>query len=645
MKKTLYIITLLFFTAFCFSQKQEKQLAMAEDRYNKNFYIDAIKIYLELANDNYLDEKGLKKLANSYYFNADYANAHKWYEVVFNATPLQSAEYCYRYGQCLKSIGNYNESNRIMEQFSNLANQEVRARLIKNNKDYLQKINDNSNRYDIANLPINSTFSDFGATLWGNQLVFSSSRNIEKSSKKDSPSFNRFFVVQPDKDGDYKKPTLLFNKKKNKALFNESSATFTKDGKTMYFTRNAKVSKKDAKTIAVNLKIYKASFIKGNWDKITELPFNGKTFNTSHPALSPDEKTLYFASDRPGTLGLSDLFYVTIDPNGTYSTPVNLGETINTEGKESFPFISNNNELYFSSDGRPGLGGSDIFVAKKVTNTIFEEVKNVGAPVNSSDDDFAFSINTDSQKGYFSSSRENGIGKEDIYWFFEKHKIDSYLFANSVLDKFSGLPLEGITITLLDNQFNTIAETTTDANGNYQLPKMPYDKKMYIRAEKEGFLTQELVCNTKESKDDSDATNSKHKIHLEKQIAPVKNGDDLAKLLEIGNLYFDFEQFAITSKAAAQLAKIVKLMTLHPEVKIDIRTHTDARGYYKFNQELSEDRCNAVIAWLIEKGINPIRLSGKGYGKTQVINHCTDNVPCTEEEHERNRRCEFIFSK
>lgn len=638
-------IILVLLSVGCWGQVKTKKVELAEDKYYNRLYVDAIAIYLELAKENLLDEKGLKKLANSYYFNADYKNAQMWYEEIFEKNPIQNPEYLYRYAQSLKSIGSYTAANKIMEEFVALASHEIRAKLIHNNKDYIQKIKDHSNRYDIKKLGINSEMSDYGATIWGSNIVFTSTRNYDKYAKDSFQVFDRLFVANIDKDGDFKTPTLLF--KNNKTKFNESTAVFTKDGKTMYFTRNINNDKKaKIKDRDLNLKIYSASLKKNKWTKIKELPFNQKKYNFSHAALSPDEKRLYFSSDMPGSFGQTDIYYVTINEDGTYSTPVNLGESINTEGRETFPFVSNDDQLYFSSDGRPGLGGLDVFVATKKEEETYQEILNVGAPINTPQDDFAYSIDSDTRMGYFSSNRDHKLSSDDLYWFIEKHKIDSYTLKNNLIDKFSDLPVDGAKIILYDIHYNPIDSTTTDSNGMYTFNNIPYNKTMRIKVEKEDYLTNEFVIQTRTASNPLDYENATQKsVALEKRIVPVKTGDDLAKLLEIGNLYFDFEKYDITPTAALQLEKIAKLMQLYPEVKIEIKTYTDSRGTTTFNQKLSDNRYKSVINWLKNKGIDAKRLSGKGYGESKIINQCTDTVECTVAEHELNRRCEFIFTK
>ncbi|EMY3484293.1 PD40 domain-containing protein, partial [Flavobacterium psychrophilum] len=256
---------------------------------------------------------------------------------------------------------------------------------------------------------------------------FASSRDhvglVKSSSKWTEEAFTDLYAADKSEDGTLSNPKKFSNSVNSK--FHEDSPVFTNDMKTVYFTRNnykdGKTGKDDRKVIL--LKLYKATLIEGKWQDITELPFNSDQYSVAHPALSPDNKTLYFASNMPGSKGQSDIFAVSIISDNTYGTPVNLAK-INTEGRETFPFVTSDNELYFASDGHQGLGGLDIFATKLTKSGLPGQVINVGAPVNGPMDDFSFMIEKPSRTGYFSSNREGGLGLDDIYYFKENEAIN-----------------------------------------------------------------------------------------------------------------------------------------------------------------------------------------------------------------------------
>jgi outer membrane protein OmpA-like peptidoglycan-associated protein/tetratricopeptide (TPR) repeat protein len=639
--KSILYSTLL--SMICLSNYGQKaKVASADKNYERYAYIDAINTYERVAEKGYKDEKMFQKLGNAYYFNADLEKAAKWYAALFDLNQEQEAEYYYRYSQALKSIGDYPTADKMLDLFNKKSGNDQRAKLYEKNKDYLEQIKTNSGRFNIVDAGINSAFSDYGTSFIDNKLVFASARDTGGVSKKvfkwTNQSFTNLYssVVKPD--GNLSEPERFGNTINSK--FNESTPVFTKDGTTMYFTRNNYLDGKQGKDNQhiTLLKLYKATLKEGQWKNITELPFNSDQYSIAHPALSIDDKILYFASNMPGTLGQSDLFKVNINEDGTYSTPENLGNSINTEGRETFPFISDDNELYFASDGRPGLGGLDIYVAKIETNNLFLEVQNVGAPVNSSYDDFALLIDSKSRNGFFTSNRLGGKGYDDIYKFTEIRKLScEQNLAGIITDQQTGVILAATKVSLFDEKFQFLKEDITDEKGHYNFD-VECGQKYYVRAEKQGYQAAEgnVIINKITGKTDLS-------LDLEQRIKPIGVGTDLAKTLDIPIVYFDLDKSVIRKDAAFELEKIVVVMNQYPAMKIDVRSHTDSRQSKQYNDDLSDKRAKSTIKWLIERGIAPTRLTGKGYGETQLVNQCSDDVKCSEAQHQLNRRSEFII--
>jgi len=648
-KKILYAIMLSFF--FFKAAAQQALLNKAEKEYNNYAYADAIEIYEKLAAKGVEDEKMFQRLGNAYYFNAELPKAAIWYDKLFAVNPQQEPEYLYRYAQSLKSVADYAKADIMLEEFNKKSNADSRGILFQNNKNYLDQIKMNSGRFEIAVAQVNSESSDFGSAFLDNNVVFSSARQIEnkegKTFKWTNKNFTNLYIAPINANGNTGSPVLL-NKEIN-SKFNESTPVFTKDGKTMYFTRNNYLDGrrgKDDKKITL-LKLYKASLIDGKWTNITELPFNSDKYSTAHPALSLDEKKLYFASDMPGTFGQSDLFSVLINADGSYGRPENLGPQINTEGRETFPFISAENELYFATDGRPGLGGLDIVVSKIKENATFDEVQNIGEPVNTKFDDFAFIINTNTRRGYFSSNRKGGMGSDDIYSFTETRKlVCERTLTGTILDSKTNEPIEEAAITLRDENNQVIGTAQTDKNGNYSF-KVNCGNKYSVRVERKMYPPKEnviVIASALSNKLDFTLEKEKIAAIAIPEIKAVKVGTDLAKTLNISMIYFDLGKWNITNQAAAELEKIFAVMQEYPSMKIDIRSHTDSRSSAKSNMVLSDKRAKSIMTWLVTKGIAADRLKGKGYGESRLVNKCKDGVKCSEEEHLRNRRSEFLIS-
>lgn len=634
---------------FFFSGMAQKALLQkAEKQYNNYAYADAISIYEKLAAKGYKDEKMFQRLGNAYYFNAELTKAVVCYDELFFINPKQEPEYFYRYAQSLKAVEDYAKADKMLEEFNKKVNTDTRGILFENNKNYLEQIKLNSGRFEVVNTNVNTEQSDFGSTVLNNNFIFSSARKIRKGEEKTfrwtNKSFTNLYSAAILPDGNLSTPVLLNTEVNSK--FNESTPVFTKDGKTMYFTRNNFLDGKrgkDDKNITL-LKLYRANFSDGKWANIVELPFNSDAYSTAHPALSLDEKKLFFASDMPGSLGQSDLYSVTINTDGTFGKPENLGPNINTEGRETFPFISADNELYFATDGRPGLGGLDIFVSKILDNGTFDKVQNIGEPVNTKSDDFAFIIDSNTRKGYFSSNKKGGIGNDDIYKFTETKKlVCERTLKGTIFDSKSNAVIENAKVVLLDERLQVLEEVQTGKDGSYSF-KVNCNKSYTVRATGEGYPVKEDHINISYTVDPKlDFVLEKEKIEIKEEAKPIAIGTDLAKTLNISMIYFDLGKWNITNKAAIELEKIFAVMQEYPQMKIDIRSHTDSRSSVKSNLVLSDKRAKSIMAWLVKKGIAANRLKGKGYGESRLLNKCKDGVKCTEEEHLLNRRSEFLI--
>lgn len=638
-KIILFALVLNSLTFNGFAQKNTEKIA------NKNYeqfaYINAIKTYERIAKKGYKSVEMFKKLGNSYYFNAELKQAEKWYDELFSMTQDVDAEYYYRYSQTLKATGQYVKADEMLLKFSEKLVSDSRAKLFKTNRNYLYEIKANSGRYKIQDAGINTKYSEYGAAYYGNKLIFTSARDtgflFQRKHKWSNQYFTKLYAAEMVSDSTLGTPFKFANK--IRIPFHEDTPIFTKDGQTMYFTQNnylkGKKGKSDKKTTL--FKIYKAKLIDKEWNNVEELPFDNDNYSVAHPALSPDEKTLYFASDMPGTIGQSDIFKCKIDANGNYGIPENLGPKINTEGRESFPFISDENELYFASDGHPGLGGFDIFVSQITKDGSYKKVKNIGEPANSSNDDFGFLIDSKTRRGFLTSNREGGKGSDDIYQFLETKSLKcEQEVSGNVSDLESKLVLPNTKVSLFDYKFKLLATFLSDSNGHYNF-EVECDNDYYIRAEKAEYTTFEKRINIP-----NETGKTEISIQLDKTIKEVKNGDDLAKIFEIKIIYFDLDKSNIRKDAAIELEKILDVMIENPTIKINIKSHTDSRASFEYNDQLSEKRAKSTLEWLVKNGIDIGRLTAKGYGERELVNKCSDNVPCSDEEHQANRRSEFI---
>ncbi len=629
--------------------------------FERKAYIDAIASYERIANKGYKDQTMFKRLGDAYFFNGTYQEAVKWYtELMAMQTELEP-EYYFRYAHALKAIQDNAKADEMMLKFHQVNASDNRGILFKSQKNYREVIENNSHRYQIQNAKINSAFMDFGVTVSDNQLIFASTRDtmsfVKRKHTWHNQPFSSLYSAKITADGNLEEPKKFA--KELESAYDESSVCFSKDGEFIYFTRSNFLKKRGKSSEGTTLlKIYRAQKIDNKWQNITELPFNSNEYSCAHPVLSADEKLLYFSSDMPGTLGSSDIFSVSVDANhSNYGTPQNLGKPINTEGRDNFPFIDEQGNLYFSSDGHPGLGGLDVFKANKKDDT-FDEPKNVGKPINSTFDDFAYYKIPETSIGFFTSNRtQDNLGFDDIYKFFELEPIktvEEQLLAGEIIDEQTKTPITNLDVTLSDDQFNDLKSVKTDKNGRYDFGTLPTGKKYYIKAEKEGYETRQVPVFF-----ESSSTQENLAVELSPRVKAYKPGDDIMKAFTYAQnngtdfrwviIYFDLDKHQIRSDAAFELEKILDVLIQNPSMHIDVRSHTDCRAPMAYNDKLSDQRAKATMAWLIKNGISKDRLTGKGYGERQLVNDCacepSNQSPCTEEEHQLNRRSEFIITK
>src|SRR5690554_82316 len=644
MKKILYIITLLALGNIFSLTAQDSRVKRADKEYNSFSYMDAIIIYEKIFNKGYKSVEALENLSNAYYFNGEYADAAQWYAELFALEPIASnPEYYYRYSQSLKSVGDLEQSQEYLDKYFNELDDDALKAMSKN---YQNVIEQNSDRFLIAAVEaVNTDKADYGGTMYEDNLVFTSTRGrknwlVFRTQSWSNQKHEALYISQIDEQGNLGDPEM-FSKALN-SRFSETTPTFTADGKTIYFTRHNYLKKRgfDSERIT-RLKIYRAVLEGGKWRNITELPFNSDQYSVAHPALGPEEKELYFVSDMPGGFGGSDIWKVAINDDGTYGTPENLGETVNTKGRETFPFVSKNNELYYSSNGKLGLGGLDVFVSR-ITEQGYEEAVNVGNPINGAWDDFAFYYDSDKHSGFFSSNRKEGQGLDDIYKFVETRPlIIVQSIVGEISDAETGEPVAEAVVNLYDGEENYIGTTTTDQEGKYSFGEdlVRGDTFYRIRAISEEHNIEERSLTT----GDINGYVNVENFEVKKYDVSIIPGTDLAKELNIPIVYFDFDKSNIRPDAAAELTKLLQVLEEYPELKIEIRSHTDSRGSHAYNENLSDRRAKSTVAWLISNGISSDRLTAQGYGETQLVNDCSDGVWCSEQDHQLNRRSEFII--
>ena len=649
------ILTLLIITSFSLTPvlAQNNSTKKADKLFDRLEYVKAAQEYLKLAEkspDNYV----ISRLADAYYNIFNTKDAEKWYAKIINEDP--DAEVIFRYAEMLKANGKYKESNIWMSKFSEMKPYDTRAIAFRNTPNYLDKIIKKGKRFNVQNLKdINTISSDFGAFTFDNALYLTSGRKQKGSQNKKYNNYTSdeeyvLDVFKYDIINDVyinETPLEAINTK-----YHEGVIAFSPLGDTMYFARETYYSKSYYKDSIVKngstteqvsvINLYRATrctkkeitwknngncnFNKG-WN-VTELEINSAYYSMKNPALSCDGKTLYFSSDMPGGFGNYDIYKSEIKDDGSLGEPINLGQKINTEEQEVFPHMCCDNTLYFSSNGHLGLGGLDVFYSKSVDGK-WSNVRNVGLPVNSNSDDFAFKMGDDCINGFVSSNRSGGVGSDDIYAVKKIKPLCDILLESVVVDAKTELPIDAALTSVKDNTgiINNSKETSKEGLVDYMFE---CEDEIQLLVSKEGYESKMIDIKLL----DIDPPLLKIKLDpIEELIVEEK--------IVLNPIYFEFDKANITNQAAFELDKLVSIMKKYPKMIIRAESHTDSRGPASYNKLLSERRAKSTAQYVISKGIDENRISGFGMGEEDPEIDCSSG--CSKDEHAKNRRSEFII--
>ncbi|WP_178988290.1 OmpA family protein [Winogradskyella schleiferi] len=635
MKIKIVAIILVFFSSLSFSQTK------LADKFFENFgYVKAIELYEKVVEKGKADAHVLTRLGDAYYNNSNSEKAVYWYKKALDEYKDIEAEYIYKYIQSLRSIGNYKEADVWFKKLIEAQRGDSRLKgydpdevdiydkLTSKNKDLV---------VTIENLSFNSENSDFGSFIKDSTLYFASARGDDEKvySWNKEPFLDIFKIKLSDNKIDgtqtYGAPTQINSEDVN-TEYHEASVAITNDGKTMYFTRD-NINKRNRlnydKEGTTYLKIYKATLVSNTWTNVIDLPFNDDVFSTGHPVLSPDNKTLFFVSDREGGIGQTDIYSVSINDDGTYGTPENLGEKINTEGREMFPYVAKDSTFYFSSDGHLNLGLLDIFKSNILKEEPTAEPENIGAPFNSGYDDFAYFVNSDIHHGYFSSNRPDGKGGDDIYSF---NVIEcNQQITGIAREHRTEIILSDVTVQLINESGKILAEVVTTSDGSYTFDVECNTTYTILGTKPDYKEDQHTITTSNENKKTNTVDLTLKPLILDSQIV-------------INPIFFDFDKAEIRTDAQYELENIVDVLRKHPEMIIKIQSHTDSRGRDKYNLKLSDRRAKSTAEYIISRGIAAHRIeSARGFGETQLLNECANGVKCSEEEHQLNRRSYFYI--
>jgi peptidoglycan-associated lipoprotein len=626
MKKLYYILFVFCSITTLFAQKKVS-VKQANSLFESRSYVKAAEAYEQLPQT----KQNLQNLGDCYYYNFQMNNAVRAYgQLFFTFKDSVKKEVFFRYANALKGTKDFEKGDALMTEY--IGYEQSTTKFMKNVTRNIP------NSFKLQMMSKNKTNGDFGISFYGDKVVFASVRNgVENAYGWNDRPYLDLFSAFVNTEGQLVKVepfSDVINTKKH-----ESNATFSADLKTMYFNRTGEKQIKVGEEKVAMVKIYKAELVNGKWANVTMVPFSSDTYCVQHPFLTKDGKKLYFSSDMPGTLGSFDIYVVDVNDDGTYSQPRNLGETINTNQREQFPFITADGTLYFASDGHQGNGNLDVFMSLKISDAEFDKPRNLGSTINSEMDDFNFILDEIKDQGYFASNR---TGDDNLYTFIREDNKLQYLVEGEVRDMKSMQLLPGSTVKLYDEAGNLLEEVVVGKDGTFTFNIEP-NKKYKIMAFKDFYIPAEATFDTSQK--------GKVYIDLQMKVESYYDAEDIINkqpdgsvLIELENIYFDLNKWDIKPQAAQVLNVLLGILKKYPYMEIEIGAHTDSRASDMYNLRLSNKRAAAALDYLVQNGIDRKRLRAIGYGETKLLIICPNN-DCTSAEHSINRRCTFMILK
>lgn len=637
---SLTLFTIIFLTQI--TTKAQFVLKEADQQYELFNYNKAIDLY-EQAYKKKPTLHAAERLADAYRMQNGFVQAESWYAIAVKM-PESKAENTLNYAKSLQQNSKYSEAKvQYLNYFEKdkTTSSNFRNSLLASCDSALLWMKDPKKIVINNENTLNSSRSDWGSFVYKDAIVFTSDRTTALADKLDKRSFLKFDGSKlPNKKvygwtgNGYLK---LYTKQENDSVqlfpiktntnYHVGSASFTADGNTMFFTLTRIPERIKDKTTTINVETF--SSVKGadgKWSEPVSFKLNRvNEYSVGDPFISPDGNRLYFISNMPDGLGGNDIYYIDKTDNGEWGLAVNVKE-LNTAGNERSPFLDQNGDFYFSSDSRIGMGGLDIYQYVKNSSGV-NQIKNMGYPINSPQDDFAFNIDGRTGLAYLSSNRNGGLGSDDIY-SLDRKTIIAFKLYGKVYDKKTNQPMANAIVTLTKfNGSSLKVETDNTGTFNFNLDK---ESDYNLNGEKTNYRSDVASISTK-------SLTTSNTINRDLYLEFVEIG----KAIKLENIYYDFDKWNIRADAALELDKLVTIMKDNPTIWIELGSHTDSRGKDVYNQTLSQKRAESAVQYIISRGINKNRITAKGYGEAQLLNKCTNGVACKDEEHQLNRRTEF----
>lgn len=651
MKKVGILILLLCFfyqnDIFAQSNKKDKDFK-ANAAFNAGGYYDAIDLYKTAYNkirDKDKKNEIVFKIAECYRIIGESKKAEVWYRKVINRD-LQDPIIFLRYGEMLMVSENYAEAAEQFKRYKELVPDDPRGETGLRSCQIAAQWIENPTNYVVEEMRFfNSRQRDFSPAFSEDDyytVLFASNRDAatgKATHGATGENFTDVFVSRMDRKGKWSVPVPIGGDLSSES--DDGTPNVSHDFNTLYFTRCPK-----GKNEKLGCQIFFSTKKGFDWSKPQKIKIADDSLVVAHPAISPDNLTLYFVSDMPGGYGGKDIWKISRENEGAdWSAPKNLGNVINTPGDEMFPYVHSDGTLYFSSDGHPGLGGLDIFKATLSENERWD-IENMRSPINSSSDDFGIVFEHDTERGFFSSNRK-GRGNDEIYSFYLPPLI--FNIAGTVRDEKTNQLIQGAVVKSIGSDGVTL-EVVTGDDGAFGFMLNPNTDYVFV-ASRDGYLSGKEKESTKELEK---STDFKTVIYLAA----------IDQVIELPNIFYDFARWDLRPESMVSLDRLVETLNDNPNVTIELMSHTDSRGSDEDNIILSQRRAQSVVDYLISKGIAADRLEAKGYGESvpKVVDEKTtqeysflkigqtlsesfiNSLPTTEQQekaHQVNRRTEF----
>jgi len=628
--KLLFIAIVLIGTSVVGQTQKQKR---AERQFDSFSFVKAIKTYEKMVDTSFNQYYAMRKLGDAYIMLRQPEKALPIYQQVVQQENVPS-EYFLYYAQTLRATGDYESSKEWMKKYRDAGNKEdSRVKNFFKNEDLASGIFNSLEKNTLTEVNFNSKYNDFGAVTYNDQIIFASSRHLGAAVKRvyawdNQPLLDLYQV--PSEGGTSDNVEALSGNVNS--IHHEGPATYSAIKNKIYFSRN---TSSDVENGVMQVGIYSAEMVDGKWGNVQPTNLNNPNYIVYHPSLNKDGSKLYFASDMPGGFGGTDIYVSAVNADGSLGEAKNLGVIVNTEGNEAFPFIHpEEGTLYFSSDGFVGYGLMDVFASVKGENDEIVNVINLGEPINSKKDDFGYYLSDDGFKGYISSNRKGGVGGDDIYAFT---RIPPLTLKGQIFDAVNNEPVVGAKIILARENGEEIAYFNTGADGSYA-HLIPREEKFVLKGSKEKYQNVQQGFSSFGLEKEKELI-----VDLNIALAPI---EDVVVLADLDIIYFDFDKANIRPDAALELDKVVNLMNKYPGMVLRLESHTDSRAEDNYNMKLSARRAKSTYDYIISQGIDPDRIPKyEGFGETQLVNKCSNGVRCTSDEHQLNRRTEFVILK